>query len=90
MSRSYKKNPLWKCERSKKFGKKVANNKVREYRKFNKTIKNGGSYKKIYDSWDICDCKSSMTFEEYKRRCSKFYKSEKEIYIDWYRSYKRK
>ena len=68
LSRSYKKYPSCKCEKSCKFGKKQANRKVRH---FLQDIPSGGSYKKLYDSWDICDFKVvyfSFYNTEYKRK----------------------
>lgn len=52
MSRSYKKTPVCKDGRSGKFGKKVANRKVRYYKG---DIADGKSYRKIYESWEIHD-----------------------------------
>ena len=51
MSRSYKKNLVAK-ERNNKYNKKCANKRVRRY---NDIISNGKGYKKIYESYDICD-----------------------------------
>jgi len=55
MSRSFKKNAGWTDHRSpfSKFAKKFANRKVRR----TKNIPNGGAYKKIYESWEICEYK---------------------------------
>lgn len=59
MSRSYKKTPVCKeGNRSKKWGKRKANRKVR------KTTGLGGKsnlYRKAYESWNICDYR---TFKE--------------------------
>lgn len=52
MSRSYRKFPIVKCEKSCKWGKKQANRKVRRYKG---DISSGNEYKKVYDSWEICD-----------------------------------
>lgn len=52
MSRSYKKNPIVKDGHSGKFGKRLANRKVRHCKK---DIANGKAYKKIFESWDIHD-----------------------------------
>lgn len=52
MSRSYKK-PYVKDKSNKKDGKKAANNKVKR----TKEIGNGKQYKKVYNSWNICDYK---------------------------------
>lgn len=51
MSRSFKKSLVAK-ERNDKYNKRCANKKVRRY---NDYIPNGKSYKKIYESYDICD-----------------------------------
>lgn len=83
MSRSYKKYPYWKIERSCKKGKIFANNKVRSYLKSGKEVSDGKSYKKIYESWAICDFSSSKSFEEYIKR----YGNNK---YEWYKTYKMK
>lgn len=49
MSRSYKKNPVYKINRAKM--KKIANDRVRN----SKNIPNGKAYKKFFPSWDIAD-----------------------------------
>lgn len=54
MSRSYKKYPSGKCERSCKYGQRLANKRIR------KTLENipkGNYYKRYYSSWNICDYK---------------------------------
>ena len=51
MSRSYKKSLVAK-ERNSKYHKKSANKRVRRY---DGDISNGKHYKKIYESYDICD-----------------------------------
>jgi len=59
MSRSYKHFP---CIAYKRFGfKKIANHKVRR----TKYIGNYSYYKKIFQSWEICDYKSIYFFHEY-------------------------
>lgn len=63
MSRSYKKYPLVKCEISCKFGKRMANKKVRNL-PINKKIPNGGYYKKLYESANVCDY-SCVEFKEW-------------------------
>lgn len=54
MSRTYKKYPVWRNNDrgGSKFGKRVANKKVRK----TKDLFNGGSYKKLSESYDIIDC----------------------------------
>jgi len=53
MSRSVKKNPVCKCGRSGKVGKKLANRRVR--RALVDLPRKSKAYKKIYQSYDICD-----------------------------------
>ena len=51
MSRSFKKSLVAK-DKNNKYNKKSANKKVRRYKN---NIANGKAYKKIYESYDICD-----------------------------------
>jgi hypothetical protein len=55
MSRSYKKTPVIKdtsCKGTRyKSGKQIANRAVRNH----DDVPNGGSYKKVYCSWNISD-----------------------------------
>lgn len=53
MSKSRRK-PFIVDSSTKKFGKRYANKKVRRYKG---VIQNGKWYRKIYNSWDICDYK---------------------------------
>jgi hypothetical protein len=66
MSRSFKKNPGIKDSWSgKKFGKNQANRRVRHYKRY---LSNGGSYKKLYEKYDICDYNfRHYSLEEHKR-----------------------
>lgn len=52
MSRSYKKSPYVVDKKNKK-DKRLANKKVRN----TAWIANGMGYKKVYETWDICDWK---------------------------------
>jgi hypothetical protein len=55
MSKSYKHTPCVKQQgRSKKFYKKYANKKIRR-KQLNEDIPDGSSYRKLFESWDICD-----------------------------------
>ena len=60
MSRSYKKVPITKDRGCGKDMKKFANKKVR---RTNELI-NGGTYKKVFDQWEIHDYVSRWTKEE--------------------------
>lgn len=62
MSRSYKKHP-WITDhhvKSSSESKKFANKKVRH----TKDLPNGGAFKKVFCSYDICDFKFFQTKEE--------------------------
>ena len=62
MSRSYKHTPYYKCEKSCRVGKHIANIKVRRSKE---EFKSGSMYKKLYDSWDICDYEHICFWKEY-------------------------
>lgn len=73
MSRSYKKHPVVKgnC----KGQKQVANRKIRRVDKL--TPLKGGSYKKLYLTWNICDFRSRWTEED---AITEWYEEETEMY----------
>lgn len=57
----------------------------------------GKSYRKLFESWDICDCRWTCTWEEYWENelfyCRKYGNKEpniKESYRDWLKFYRRK
>lgn len=89
MSRSYRKFPLAKCEKSCKWGKRQANKRIRHLA-IEREIPKGKQYKKIYNSWEICDYKWSETWKEYQQFCKapRWWAEEKEpIYYEYYRDY---
>lgn len=99
MSRSYKKTP-WSGDKKGKFKKRTANKTVRTYLdNINHELKYS-SYKKIFDSWDICDFGWKTSWNEYWYNLQKLYKefplyfphglNKKEAYRDWYKTYKMK
>lgn len=62
MSRSYRK-PYWTQDygsKARKLAKRWSNRKVRR----NLDINNGAAYKKLFNSWDICDWKIYQDREE--------------------------
>lgn len=91
MSRSVKKTPFCKCERTCKWGKRNANRRVRRYKD---SIPNGKWYKKIYNSWDICDYYSIETWKQYKEWFEEPFRDwvdeEQKSYYAWFRAYKGK
>lgn len=65
MSRSYKKHP-WVTDhhvKTTKEKKKFANKKVRR----REDLPNGSAYKKVSESWDICDWKGYWTWKDAKK-----------------------
>lgn len=65
MSRSYKKTP-WSGDKKSKEKKRIANHKVRQKLKNNlELIVQQGEYKKLYETWDICDYGWIITFDEF-------------------------
>jgi len=55
MSRSEKKVPIIKYGGYGKYGKHWANKRVRKVE-----LSDGNNYRKIYESWDIFDCKNNL------------------------------
>lgn len=108
MSRSYKKFPIAKDKDnggSNKKDKQLANRRIRRNKKLQEQLYSGNMYKKLNQTYDICDYYFTSTFEEYLEThydILKFWenneirdinmerKTEKEIYREWYRQYKGK
>lgn len=66
MSRSYKRVPCVRDNERSRVphrykGKTIANRAVRR----NEDISNHGGYRRVYDSWDICDYKFFVTEEQF-------------------------
>jgi len=96
MSRSYKKHP-WCCDKPAKGIKRCANSKVRSVLKDPNVVLKGSDYKKVFESWDICDYKWFDTWETYWAREWRYYYKYggdkpdfKKCYRDWLKWYKRK
>ena len=99
MSRSYKKTP-WAGDTKGKDKKRDANSKVRMFLKNLDNELKYNAYKKVYETWDICDYGDIQTWEEYWNFCQRMYKkypnlykappNEKEEYRRWYKWYKMK
>lgn len=97
MSRSYKKSP-WVTDhhvKSTKEKKKFANKKVRN----TGFLPNGCAYKKVSESWDICDFKWSTSWQESKKAylngelgnyIYEHYPTLKSYYRYWYKCHKMK
>lgn len=80
MSRSYRKNPILKNGRSSHHLKKLASRITR--RRINRGdyddfLPQNGQYKKLYDSWDICDYVSRYSISEARKYISKSYNEYK-------------
>lgn len=66
MSRSYKRNPVWKDNnKARQYWKRQASKKVRH-----SICCSGGMFRKIYDSWNITD---------FKYRCFNMKNTKKEM-----------
>lgn len=103
MSRSYKRTPYCGDNKGKE-KKRTANKAVRTYLKRNEEeIISRKNYKKLYESWDICDYCWILTWEQYwknaqEHRCRmvEVYGfdmpelDEKEEYRYWVKTYKNK
>ena len=96
MSRSYKKTPY--CGDNKgKFKKRTANSKVRSKLKNHDFIlANGNAYKKVYESYNICDYGWITSWPEYWAICLRMWhryggtypnkKQEYRYWLHWYRN----
>lgn len=98
MSRSYKKTP-WCGDNKGKWKKRRASKAVRRYLKRHpEDLCQGAQYKKIYDSWDICDYYFRYSWKEYLESIQRInlylpvieIKSFKKEYRYWYQHYKGK
>lgn len=102
MSKSYKKTP-GAGDTKGKTSKRIANHKVRQElkRNLNALPKKGNKYKKIYESWDICDYFSIYSWERYWNHQWKWWyawrrfygepePNREKAYQDWCKYYKRK
>jgi len=103
MARSYKKTPILKDRNP--YMKTFANRIVR--RRLSKPdygLANGKAYRKVVNSWDICDWVFRRTYREYQKgeeiakkqyengitRLHGYYEFIDGSYWDWYKKYKRK
>ena len=69
MSRSYKKEPVVKDHSKHKYAKKLANRKVRrKLKNCDYDFPSGKAYRKIYETWDVCDWRFRETYREYETR----------------------
>lgn len=98
MSRSYKKNPVVKDRNP--WAKKYANRKLRRCSKEDYLLQKG-LYKKSFESWEISDYSWTISFEQYcdfhLEMWEKWDKPEgkpkptkKEMWKEWYLTYKGK
>lgn len=96
MSRSYKHTPHWRTKKHKE-AKKYANRIVRRT-KINEKMLDHNQYKKMYESWDICDWYSLPgsfnTYYKHAISLSKHFNEEmpskKEIKKEYDKYYRRK
>lgn len=81
MSRSYKKHPYFQLAGDKSF-KKIFNRRIRR-NKLTDDINSGSSYKKLNDSWDICDWRTYYSWNMFKKSNIQFFDTEEECYSHW-------
>ena len=97
MSRSYKKTPVIKdssCKGTRyKSGKQIANRAVRNH----DDVPNGGSYKKVYCSWNISDWRFMKTEAQLRKEWDsgaeylhKTFKTYEQALFAWKKVYKNK
>lgn len=102
MSRSYKKTP-WSGDSKGKEAKRLANHKVRNWLKQNPyATLQYSKYKRVYETWDICDFGWITPWEEYWQgrlntwqQWRKFspkeeYPERQKEYRKWWKYYKMK
>lgn len=99
MSRSYKK-ASYSGDKKNKENKRNANKKVRNFLKNNNYCLNRKNYKKVFDSYDICDFGWLQSWGEYWENKLKNYQehpewyknppNKKEEYRYWYKHYRMK
>lgn len=91
MSRSYKHTP-YVGDKKGKFKKRLANKKVRNFLKNNKdfSTKNKKFFRKIFETYEICDFYWIMNFKKFSLFNKKFFSSEKDMYRYWYTRHKSK
>lgn len=91
MSRSYKRTP-YAGDKKHKSDKRLASKAVR--RKSLTLPNRGRAYKKVFCSWNICDYCWIMTYSEFKKlyldEVNSGEMTEKEVYNQWRKWYKRK
>lgn len=81
MSRSYKKTPVSKDGGCKKWVKRQAAKAVRRY---DGKIAKGGSYKKLFEQWNICDYWSYEEWNVHTKRSYEMYGWNKSHWLKWY------
>ena len=101
MSRSYKKTP-WYGDKKGKIKKRISNHTVRQHLKNNTDLTlSPNSYKKLYNSLDICDFYYIVTWEDHWKRAIEYYNwlcamypnaehkepNEEQEYIKWKKTY---
>lgn len=98
MSRSYKRTP-WCGDAKGKTKKRDANSKVRMFLKNFDNELQYAAYKKVYESWEICDYENICPWEKWWQMVNQRYKkypnlfklpNKKEEYRKWQKWYRMK
>jgi len=67
MSRSYKKTPYYGLRKD-QFYKRYSNKKIRQWHRQHKDIPDGNAFRKLVDSWNICDFHHVFSLYGFMRR----------------------
>jgi len=70
MSRSYKKTP-YAGQKKSKFDKNYSNKCIRQTETNRVKLPDGNAYKKVYETWNICDFGWVTTWHDFQRRIRK-------------------
>jgi len=88
MARSYRKQPIYTD--SSRIGKTLANRTVRRKFKRGESVAYGNLYRKMYNSYDVCDYRFRKTWLVYREEAACDMKHNKILYWEWFKFYKRK
>ena len=87
MSRSYKRNPVYKPP-AKKCNKRAASKMVRKCNTM--LVQKGNAYRKLFESWDIHDYRMWLSLENYLEDWQLYFHSKDAAIQQWKKYYRRK
>lgn len=93
MSRSYKKTPYWGLPKD-RFYKRYSNKKLRQWHRQHKYVPDGKAYRKVADTWNICDFYHILSLPAFIHRKSNTSRPDKKDITEysrfWFKWYKGK